>query len=85
LVRESGFKGGRERLRLIYGPEPAVKGGTDGPGKISEIKAKLAHGPAALTQADIDWLIKRVEELVKENGWLRKELAYAEYQGDVSF
>jgi hypothetical protein len=53
--------------------------------KISEIKSKRAHGPAALTQADIDWLIKRVEELAKENEWLKKELSYAEYQGEVSF
>ncbi|MGB8992226.1 MAG: hypothetical protein WCD80_09250 [Desulfobaccales bacterium] len=53
--------------------------------KISEIKAKLAQGPAALTQADIAWLVKRVEELAKENEWLRKELSYAEHQGEVSF
>ena len=53
--------------------------------KISEIKAKLAQGSAALTQADIAWLGKRVEELAKENEWLRRELSYAEHQGEVSF
>jgi hypothetical protein len=53
--------------------------------KISEIKAKLAHGAAALTPAEIAWLVKRVEELEKENEWLKKELSYAEYQGEVSF
>jgi hypothetical protein len=53
--------------------------------KISEIKAKLAQGAAALTQADIAWLVQRVEELAKENDWLRKELSYAEHQGEVSF
>jgi hypothetical protein len=54
-------------------------------GKFSEIKARLAQGTAALAPEDIAWLVKRVEELEKENEWLKKELSYAEYQGEVGF
>jgi hypothetical protein len=55
------------------------------PGKLAEIKAKLAQGTAALTPGEIAWLVKRVEELEQENEWLRKELSYAEHQGEVGF
>jgi hypothetical protein len=53
--------------------------------KISQIKARLAQGPNALTREEVEWLVKRVEELEKENEWLRAELSYSENQGEISF
>jgi len=53
--------------------------------RISEIKGKLALGLKELTREDVEWLVKRVEELWKENEWLRKELSYVEHQGEVSY
>jgi hypothetical protein len=55
------------------------------PGKLTEIKAKLAQETAAFTRGEVAWLVKRVEELEQENEWLRKELSYAEHQGEVGF
>lgn len=53
--------------------------------RISEIKDKLAQGPNNLSREDAAWLVNRVEELEKENEWLRKELSYLENQGEVGF
>jgi cob(I)alamin adenosyltransferase len=53
--------------------------------KLSQIKARLAQGTDALTRKEVEWLVKRVEELEKENEWLRSELAYSENQGEISF
>ena len=53
--------------------------------KMSRIKAQLAQGSTALTKEDLEWLVKRLEELEKENEWLKRELAYAEHQGEISF
>ena len=53
--------------------------------RISEIKDKLAQGQVELSRQDATWLVKRVEELEKENEWLRKELSYLENQGEVGF
>jgi len=53
--------------------------------RISEIKEKLTQGLSGLSREDVEWLIKRVEELEKENDWLKKELSYAEHQGEVSY
>jgi hypothetical protein len=51
--------------------------------KLASIKERLAQSPEALTREDITWLVKRVEELESENQWLKKELAYIEYQGET--
>ena len=51
--------------------------------KLSDLKARLAQSLEAITREDIDWLVKRVEELEKENEWLKTELAYSEYQGET--
>ena len=53
--------------------------------KITQIKKQLDQGTAALTQEQVEWLVKRVEELQKQNEWLKRELAYAEHQGEVSY
>jgi hypothetical protein len=53
--------------------------------RISEIKDKLAQGLSGLSREDVAWLVKRVEELEKENEWLKKELSYSENQGEVGF
>ena len=53
--------------------------------RISEIKDKLAQGLSGLSREDAAWLVKRVEELEKENEWLKKELSYSEHQGEVGF
>jgi hypothetical protein len=53
--------------------------------KLAQIKARLAQGPEAVTRAEVEWLVKRVEELEKENSWMRNELSYLENQGDISF
>lgn len=34
---------------------------------------------------DVAWLVNQVEELKKENEFLKKELSYSEYQGEVGF
>jgi hypothetical protein len=49
----------------------------------SALKAKLSASPEGFTKEDIEWLVKRVEELQSENDWLKKELRYLEYQGEV--
>lgn len=53
--------------------------------RISAIKDKLAQGLKDFNGEDVAWLVKRVEELEKENEWLKKELSYAEHQGEVGF
>jgi hypothetical protein len=79
------------RLLLILGVEVMAsrtrqpKGGTMSAGKLAEIKEKLGQGTSALSPGDIAWLVKRVDELEQENEWLRKELSYAEHQGEVGF
>ena len=54
-------------------------------GKIAQIKAQLAQGTNDFTREEVEWLVKRVEELEKENEWLKHELSYAENQGEISF
>jgi len=54
-------------------------------GKLARIKARLAQGTDELTREEVIWLVKRVEELEKENEWLKRELSYAEHQGEISF
>ncbi len=51
--------------------------------KLATIKERLAQSPEALIREDIQWLVKRVEELEGENAWLKQELAYSEYQGET--
>lgn len=51
--------------------------------KLAAIKEHLAQSSGAITREDIEWLVKRVEELEKENEWLKTELAYSEYQGET--
>jgi hypothetical protein len=53
--------------------------------RISQIKDQLAQGLSEWSREDVAWLVKRVEELEKENEWLRKELSYSEHQGEVGF
>jgi len=53
--------------------------------RISLIKDKLTQGLSGLSREDVQWLIKRVEELEGENEWLKKELSYAENQGEVGY
>jgi hypothetical protein len=53
--------------------------------RISEIKDRLAQGLQQIAQEDVEWLVNRVTELEKENEWLKRELAYSEHQGEVSF
>ena len=52
---------------------------------LSEIKGKLAQGPSGLSREDLEWLVKRVEDLQNENEFLKKELSYSEYQGEVGY
>lgn len=51
--------------------------------KLTAIKESLAKSPESLKQEDLNWLVKRVEELESENDWLKKELRYLEYQGET--
>ncbi len=51
--------------------------------KLMAIKKHLATSTEGLGKEDIDWLVKRVEELEKENDFLKKELRYFEYQGET--
>jgi len=53
--------------------------------RISKIKDKLTQGMSGLSREDVEWLMKRVEELEKENDWLKNEVSYAENQGEVSY
>jgi hypothetical protein len=53
--------------------------------KIAAIKDKLTQGMSGLSREDVEWLMKRVEELAEENEWLKKELAYGEHQGEVGY
>jgi hypothetical protein len=53
--------------------------------KISQIKARLHQGTDALSREEVEWLVKRVEELEKENEWLKRELSYSEHQGEISY
>jgi len=52
---------------------------------LAEIKGKLAQGPSGLSREDLEWLVKRVEDLQGENEFLKKELSYAEHQGEVGY
>jgi hypothetical protein len=54
-------------------------------GKITQIKERVVQGIYDLTKEEVEWLVQRVEELEKENEWLKHELAYAENQGEISF
>jgi hypothetical protein len=54
-------------------------------GNIAQIKTRLAEENKGLAKEEIEWLVKRVEELEKENEWLRHELSYAENQGEISY
>jgi hypothetical protein len=40
--------------------------------RISETKDKLTQGLSGLSREDVEWLMKRVGELAKENDWLKK-------------
>ncbi len=51
--------------------------------KLTAIKEQLAKDTEGLRKEDINWLVKRVEELEKENDFLKKELRYLEYQGET--
>ncbi len=51
--------------------------------KLTAIKEQLAKDTEGLRKEDINWLMKRVEELEKENDFLKKELRYFEYQGET--
>ncbi len=51
--------------------------------KLTAIKEQLAKVTEGLRKEDINWLVKRVEELEKENDFLKKELRYLEYQGET--
>jgi cell division septum initiation protein DivIVA len=53
--------------------------------KITEIQGKLTQGMSGLSREDVEWLLNRVEELEKENEWLKKEVAYGEHQGEVGY
>jgi len=53
--------------------------------KISQIKARLHQGTDALSREEVEWLVNRVEELEKENEWLKRELSYSEHQGEISY
>jgi len=52
---------------------------------LSGIKDKLSQGLDGLSREDVEWLVKKVEDLEKENEFLKKELSYADYQGEVGF
>ncbi len=54
-------------------------------GKIARVKAQLAQGSHDFTGEEVEWLVKRIEELEKEHEWLKHELSYAENQGEISF
>jgi len=54
-------------------------------GKIAQIKARLAQWTNVWTREEVEWLVKRVEELEKENEWLKHELSHTENQGEISF
>lgn len=47
------------------------------------IKARLASNPENLSHEDIKWLVERLEQLESENEFLKKELRYLEYQGEI--
>jgi hypothetical protein len=51
--------------------------------KLTAIKEQLAQATEGLSKEDIEWLVKRVEELESENDFLKKELRYLEYQGEI--
>jgi len=52
---------------------------------IARIKGKLAQGVSDLSREEVAWLVKRLEELEKENEFLKKELSYSEHQGEVGY
>lgn len=51
--------------------------------KLTGVKERLAKSPEEVNKEDIEWLVKRVEQLESENEWLKKELRYLEYQGET--
>jgi cell division septum initiation protein DivIVA len=60
--------------------------------RLSEIKDRLSQASLEPVKEDLDWLVKRVEELEteierlkKDNEWLKKELAYAEVPGEIGY
>ena len=60
--------------------------------RLSEVKDRLSKASPGPVKEDIDWLLQRVEELEtenerlkKDNEWLKKELAYAEFPGEVGY
>ncbi|MGD8254226.1 MAG: hypothetical protein PVJ11_13190 [Syntrophobacterales bacterium] len=60
--------------------------------RLSEIKDRLSQASLGPVKEDIDWLVKRLEELEtenerlkKDNEWLKRELAYSEVPGEVGY
>jgi hypothetical protein len=53
--------------------------------RIVRIKGNLAQGLSALSLEQVEWVVRRLEELERENEFLKKELSYSEYQGEVGY
>ncbi|MFZ2087634.1 MAG: hypothetical protein WAU47_03585 [Desulfobaccales bacterium] len=53
--------------------------------KIALIKNKVGQGMKDLSQEEVTWLITRLEELLKQNDFLKTELSYVEHQGEVGY
>jgi hypothetical protein len=51
--------------------------------KLQGIKERLANSPGDVKREDLEWLVKRIEQLESENEWLKKELRYLDYQGET--
>jgi len=51
--------------------------------KLQGIKERLANSPGDVNREDLEWLVKRIEQLESENEWLKKELRYLDYQGET--
>ncbi|MBW1981006.1 MAG: hypothetical protein JRJ12_07275 [Deltaproteobacteria bacterium] len=60
--------------------------------KLTEIKERLLQAVPESCREDINWLVSRIVALEEENAtlksdidWLKKELSYADYQGEVGY
>lgn len=53
--------------------------------KIALIKNKVGQGMKEVSQEEVTWLITRLEDLLKQNDFLKKELSYVEHQGEVGY